>query len=197
MPHNVPTRVYKYNPYGFLVIGIYIICLGIFIFHLLLMSMSTLQIGIFGAMTLAVPLYVRYGNNPKWRMMVWDEQRLVFSSTAIDFGDDHYPVNEMETAAVYLESFDGFKYRAIGMPRNKFGLGVMVEKKTDGDNNKISFRHGGETEDFTFYLANYAEYAELRKVIYDWSAAGVNVVVRQIFDDEFIKGEREYFNQQV
>jgi hypothetical protein len=195
MPHKVPTRVYKYNLNGFLVIGIYIICLGIFIFHLLLMSVSTLQIGIFGAMILAVPLYVCYGNNPKWRMMVWDERRLVFSSTAIDFGGDHYPVSEIETAAVYLESFDGFKYRALGLGRKFYGLEVIVEKKTDGDNNKISFRHGGETEDFTFYLANYAEYAELRKLINDWSSAGVNVVVRQIFDDEFINGEREYFNQ--
>jgi hypothetical protein len=28
----------------------------------------------------------------------------------------------------------------------------------------------------------------------DWSAAGVNVVVRQIFEDDFIVSEMMYFN---
>jgi hypothetical protein len=31
-------------------------------------------------------------------------------------------------------------------------------------------------------------------VINDWSAAGVNVVVKQVFDDEFVIGEMSYFN---
>ena len=205
--HKVATRVYTTNPIGIAILVAYIIGLIIFIFNL--MSMSTTEIGIVCALFFGVWIYVYYGNNPKWRMQVWDERRLVFSSTSIDFGEDHYPVSEMETAAIYLESFDGFRYRGVGIPagggsgaffgrkliRNQgIRSGILVEKRADGENNKISFRHGGETEDFTFYLDSYAQYAGLRAVMNDWSLAGVNVVFKPVFEDEFIQEEMRYFN---
>ena len=127
-------------------------------------------------------------------MRVWDERRLIFSSDMISFGNDHYAVNELETAAVYLESFDGFKYRRFRNPRFNQGGRILAQSIADGDNNKISFRHGGEIEDFTFYLANFAQYAHFQAVMNDWSAAGVNVVVKQVFDNEFILEEMSYFN---
>jgi hypothetical protein len=191
MPHKVATRVYTYNPTGIAVVVIFIMGLVIFIFHLL--SMSTLQIGIVGSIFLGGWLYVYYGDNPNWQMRIWGKRRLIFSSDTIRFGEDHYPVSELETAAVYLESFDGFEYRALENPGTRC-QGKSVERKADGNNNKISFRHKGEIEDFTFYLASYAQYAEFMAVINDWSVAGVNVVVRQIFEDGFIMEEMGYFN---
>jgi hypothetical protein len=127
-------------------------------------------------------------------MQVWDERKLIFSSDAIDFGEDHYPIAELETAAVYLDSFDGFEYRTLGQPGVGGSQGQVVERRADGDENKISFRHDGKIEDFTFYLADYAHYAAFRGVISDWAEAGVNVVVKQMFDDEFIIREMRYFN---
>jgi hypothetical protein len=190
MPHSVSTLVYKYNPKGFWLIGIYIVGLVIFISHWL--TLSTAQIGLIGIIFLAVPLYVRYGDNENVRMMIWDERKLIFSSNSIDFGDDHYPVSELETAAVYLESFNGFTYRALGPTMNNAAL--FVDKQVEGDNNKISFRHQGKVEDFTFYLANYAQFAMLKTVINDWSLAGINVVLKQAFDDEFIYSEMSRYN---
>jgi hypothetical protein len=192
MPHKVATRVYTTNPNGVALVIVFIIGLGIFIFHL--MSMSTLEIGIVGSIFLAVYLYVRYTDNPKWRMQVWDQRRLIFSSEAIDFGDAHYPVSEMETAAIYLDSFDGFKFRGLATAGlNKSGT-LLVDRMADGDNNKISFRHHGEVDDFTFYLANYEQFAALQAVLYDWSAAGVNVVLKQTYDDDFIRDEMAHYN---
>jgi hypothetical protein len=190
MPHSVSTLVYKYNPKGFWLIGLYIVGLIIFIFHLL--TLSTIQIGLIGIIFLAVPLYVQYGDNEKVRMRIWDERKLIFSSDGIYFGDEHYPVQELETAAVYLEAFNGFQYRALG----SIGAGgaSFVNKKVDGDNNKISFRHQGKVEDFTFYLANYAQFAMLKAVINDWSLTGINVVVKQAFDDEFISYEMNRYD---
>lgn len=185
MSHSVSTLVYKYNPKGFWLIGIYIVGLVIFILHWL--SLSTVQIGLIGIIFLAVPLYVRYGDNENIKMMIWDERKLIFSSNGIDFGDEHYPVSELETAAVYLESFNGFQYRALGAVAN--GGASFVDKKVEGDNNKISFRHHGNVEDFTFYLANYAQFAMFKTVINDWSIAGINVVLKQEFDDEFMNNE--------
>ena len=192
MSHQVSTRVYTYNPNGIGVLILFIF--GVIVLIHQLLTMHTLIAGIIACILLAIYIYVRYTNNPKWRIQVWDERRLIFSSDAIRFGQDKYPITELETAAVYLESFDGFKYRALGMIRSNMTPGVVVQRKADGDNNKISFRRKGEVEDFTFYLANYAQYAELRSAMNDWSAAGVNVVVRQIFEDDFIVSEMMYFN---
>lgn len=122
-------------------------------------------------------------------MLIWNEKKLIFSSEAIDFGESHYPVSEMETAAVYLDSFDGFAFRGVSVGRT-----LMGNQMADGDNNKISFRHNGEVQDFTFYLANYEQFAILQAVINDWSAAGVNVVLKQTYDDDFIRTEKEYFS---
>ena len=192
MSHKVVTRVYTYNSKGIVPIAIFVIGIPIFLYQLV--SMLNLQAWITGAILLAIWLYVYYGNNPAWRLRGWDKRTLIFSSEMISFGEDLYAVNELETAAVYLESFDGFKYRRFKNPGLNDGGRILVQSIADGDNNKISFRHGGEIEDFTFYLANFAQYAQFQAVINDWSAAGVNVVVKQVFDDEFIKGEMSYFN---
>jgi hypothetical protein len=71
---------------------------------------------------------------------------------------------------------------------------LLVDRMADGDNNKISFRHNGEVEDFTFYLANYEQFAIFQAVMYDWSAAGVNVVLKQIYDEDYIRSEMAYYN---
>ena len=192
--YTVSTRVYKYNPIGLLLLGSYIICLGVFIFHLL--SLSQTQILICLSIFFIVPMYVRYGNNRNVRLMIWDERKLIFSSGAIDFGEDHFPINELETAAIFLDSFDGFEFRGLrmaGTGANRGG-GLLVDRKTDGDNNKISFRHEGQVEDFSFYLANYEQFSTFQAVLRDWSAAGVNVVLKQTYDDDFIRSEMTYYN---
>ena len=187
MPHRVVTPVYTFNPNGIAVVVIFIFGLGIFIFHFL--SMSSIGIGIAFFIFLSIYLYVRFSNSRKWRMLIWNEQKLIFSSEAIDFGESHYPVSKMETAAVYLDSFDGFEFRGAGDGRT-----LSTTRTADGDNNKISFRHNGQIEDFTFYLANYEQFAIFQAVINDWAAAGVNVVLKQTYDDDFIRTEMEYFS---
>jgi hypothetical protein len=150
--------------------------------------MSTGEILFFGAIFLAVPLYVQYGHSEKVRMLVPDERLLILSGEGIDFGEEHYPVKEIETAAIYLESFTGFEYRVFGAGNNR-----SAYIKANGDGNKISFRYQGEVQDFTFCLTSYAQFCMMRTVINEWIVAGVNVALRQAFDDEFIIQEMEYY----
>jgi hypothetical protein len=185
---KVSTIVYKYNTNGFALIGIYIICLFIAFTHIL--SMSTGEILFFGAIFLAVPLYVQYGHSEKVRMLVPDERLLILSGEGIDFGEEHYPVKEIETAAIYLESFTGFQYRSYGTGS---GAGMIRDITADGDGNKISFRYQGEVQDFTFCLSSYAQFCEMRNVINEWLAAGVNIALRQAFDDDTIMKEMENY----
>ena len=137
-------------------------------------------------------MYVQYGNSNNVRMLVPDERSLIFSGRGIQFGLEHYPVKDIEAAAVFMESFTGFEYRLFGGAAKIAGENTGQISKVIP--NKISFRYKGEIIDFTFCLTSYAQFCMFRAVINDWLAAGVNVVLRQAFNDEFIMGEMTYYH---
>ncbi len=176
----------------FLVIGVYAVCVFIFILQVLSMTMSLAETGILGAVFLAIPLYAQYGNSKYFKLRVFDEKKLIFSSDGIHFGEDNYPLIGLEAAAVYLDSFDGFMFRDLSITGGNHKAQV-VGRKMDGDNNKISIRFNGEIEDFTFYLENYEKYALFQAVLRDWSASGVNVVLKLTFSDEYMEEQMRFF----
>jgi len=189
MPNTVSTRVYQFNANSFWVIAVYFILFLVYFSQL--MTMSTAGIILFGSILVGIPLYVRYGNNENIKLRTWDKRPLIFSSAGIQFGLDHYPVEGMETAAIFLESFTGFEYRTPWVG----GSGsAHMYNKANGDGNKISFRYQGEVVDFTFCLSSYAQFCMFRAVINDWLAAGVNLALRQAFEDDFIVGEMAYYH---
>lgn len=190
MSHTVSTRVYKYHPYTLVILGIYSLCF--FVFFYLIFWMSVSDILLFGSILIAIPLYVRYGNNKKVKLRTWDENRLIFSTYGIDFGDAHYPAKEMESVAIYLDAFTGFEYRE---PRSNMQRNVYI--KASGDKNKISFCFRGEVVDFTFCLASYEEFCAFRALINDWVGEGVNVVLKQVYEDEFIIEEMNHYNTET
>ncbi|HET7001307.1 MAG TPA: hypothetical protein VFI33_08365 [Puia sp.] len=188
MSHAVSTRVYKYNPHTFVVLGIYSLCFVVFFYLIFWMSVSEMLL--FGSILIAIPLYVRYGNNEKVKLRRWDENRLTFSSKGIDFGNAHYPINGMEMTAIFLEAFTGFEHREPGMQRN-------IYMKAKGDRNRISFRYQGEEIDFTFCLASYADFCTFRAVINDWERAGLEFSLKQVYEDNFIVEEMGRYQAQT
>lgn len=186
--NSVATLVYKYNPNANWVIIIYAICLFWFCYSLT--TLGSGEIYLFGAALIIAPLYVRFSKQSVLKIRVWDERKFIFSSGGIEFGDDKYPINGLEAAAIYLESFNGFEYRELGPTINIRNVYV----KANGDKNTISLRYKGEVTDFTFYLASYAQFCAFRTVINDWASHGVNVVLKQAFDDDFIIQEMAYYN---
>ena len=188
MSHAVSTRVYKYNPNTFVVLGIYSLCFIVFFYLIFWMSVSEMLL--FGGILIAIPLYVRYGNNEKVKLRSWDENRLIFSSKGIDFGNAHYPIKELETAAIFLEAFTGFEHREPGIQRN-------IYMKAKGDRNKISFHYQGKEIDFIFCLASYDEFCTFRAVIDDWARAGLNFSLKQVYEDNFIAEEMGRYQTQT
>ena len=183
--HSVAALVYKYNPNAIAILSVYIICF--FWFCISFTSLGRGEIYLFGGALVAVPLYVRFSKKSFLRLRTWDERKLIFSSDGIEFGNDSYPVSGLETAAFYLDTFNGFEYREDGPRSND------VYVRSDGDASTVSFRYRGSVTDFTFCLENYAAFSALRWVMTDWSAAGVNVVWKQAFDDDFIIQEMGYY----
>jgi len=189
MSHTVSTRVYKFNPHTFAVLGIYSLCFIVFFY--LIFWMTVTQILMFGSILVAIPLYMRYGHNESVKLRSWDENRLIFSSDSIHFGDLCYPVKELEAASVCLEAFTGFEYREPGS-----GMQRHILTKAKGDKNKISISYHGQVIDFTFCLASYEEFCTFQAIMDDWAVAGVNVELKQVFSDDFIISEMgRYHNQ--
>jgi len=193
--HSVSALVYKYNPNAILIIAVYAICF--FWFFISLPTLGSGEIYVFGGVLIAAPLLVKYSKKSPFKLRTWDERKLIFSSDGIEFGNDSYPVSGLETAAFYLDTFNGFEYRERG-PINMAtptspSQNNDVYVRSDGDKSTVSFRYKGMVTDFTFCLENYASFAALRWVMTDWGAAGVNVVWKQAFDDDFIIQEMEYY----
>ena len=186
--NSVETLVYKYNPNANWIIVVYGICL--FWFFYSIPSLGSGEIILLAVILIIAPLYVRFAKQSILKVRTWDERKLIFSSNGIEFGDDNYPVDGLEAAAIYLESFNGFEYRELGPTLNT----QHVYVKAEGDKNTISVRYKGEVTDFTFYLASYDQFCTFRAVLNDWTRSGVNVVLKQVFDDDFIIQEMAYYN---
>ena len=185
---EVYASVYKINPNAIGIIVVYSIFLFWLIAQVLPMSMGYGGIIFFGAVALFIPPYIQNTNNPAFKMKIPDERKLVFSSYGIKAGETIYPLSDIESAVVYLESFTGFKYR----DRTTTGMSTT---KCDGDNNKISFRCSGEVYDYTFILDEAADYWAFKNLMASWSAKGIAMIFQKVFEDDYIIQEMVHFNE--
>jgi hypothetical protein len=184
---DIPASVYKLNPNA----------VGIFIGYglLLIWSFDLLLHGYLGypsilsllAIFIFVPLFVQNTSNPVFKAKIPDQGSLVYSTLGVQFKDDFYPVEDIEAAVVYLEGFDGFKYREHITTGNANTI-------SSGDNNKISFRYKGQVVDFTFILDSFSDYWSFKNLMSDWSGRGVNVLLQKVFEDDFVLQEIVKFN---
>jgi hypothetical protein len=187
---DIPASVYKLNPNA----------VGIFIGYglLLIWSFDLLLHGHLGypsvlslvAFFVFVPLFVQNTKNPVFKAKIPDQGSLVFSSLGVQFKDDFYPIEDIEAAVVYLEAFDGFKYR------EQTTIG-KANTTSSGDNNKISFRYKGQVVDFTFILGFFSDYWSFKNLMGGWSGRGVNVLLQKVFEDDFVLQEMVEFSTPV
>ena len=183
---DVPASVYKYNPNA---VGIFIayVFYCFWVFYTLFTSSLGISILVFlGAILVFVPLYIQNTNNPAFKAKIPDEGSLVFSSLGVDFKGDFYSIDDIDAVVVYLEAFQGFKYRE----RTTIG---NASSRSNGDNNKISFRYKGEVIDLVFILDNLTDYWRFKNLMAAWSAKGVNVLLQKVFEDDFIIQESVFF----
>jgi hypothetical protein len=186
--NSVTVLVFKFDIAA--IVGIVFASLFVLIFFLVLLVMAPEYLWLWLPLAFFV-IYIRFAKKALFKTRIVDENRLTFSSDGITYGHDYYPTNQIEVVAIYLYAFDNFEYRDGFVSKG----GVSnVYVCAPGDRNKISFRSGGTVLDFDFYLEDYARFCAVRRVINDWSAEGINVVLKQPFDDDFIIREMEYYH---
>ena len=184
---EVKASLFKLNPNALLILAIYVVYFFGFFAFLLSGGMGMTTSVVCFVILLFVPLYVQNTNNPQFKMKISDRGALVFSSRGVDCKAFFCPIADIESAVVYLESFNGFIYR----DRTTTGL---AKTRMYGDNNKISFRNNGEVTDFTFILESANDYWAFKKLMAVWSEKGVNVFLQKVFEDEFIVQEMVHFH---
>jgi hypothetical protein len=184
---EVYTSVYKYNPNAIAIIIVYIFFLFWYIAQVMSLSMRYPGLIFFGAIAIFIPLYVQNTNNPVFKMKIPDEGKLVFSSSGLKDGETIFPLADIESAVIYLESFRGFEYR----DRTTTGI---TNTKCDGDNNKISFRCKTDVHDYTFILNESKDYWAFKNLMASWSANGVAMIFQKVFEDDYIIQEMVHFN---
>jgi hypothetical protein len=187
-PEKVYASVYKYNPNAIGIIIIYVFYLFWYLSQMFSLSMGYGGLIFFGAIAVLVPPYIQMTDNPVFKMKIPDEGKLIFSMSGMEDKQWIYPLSDIESAVIYLESFKGFKYR----DRTTTGMTTTL---CAGDNNKISLRCDGEVSDYTFILNELSDYWAFKNLMASWSSNGVNVVLQKVFDDEFIIQEMIRFNR--
>jgi hypothetical protein len=187
----VTVPVFKYNLNAMLWIILASALTLMLGFYLVVFNPAYLWLGLPVVFFIVV---IRNARSSPFKARIIDVNRLTFSTTGIDYGQDHYSKAELESVAIYLYAFENFEYRYGFVNKGTEQPGTA---KAEGDQNKISFRVQGNVMDFDFYLDSYAQFYIVKQVVKDWLAAGINVVLEQPFEDDFIIREMDYFNTET
>jgi|SRR5579862_8967147 len=186
--NSVTVPIFKYDAAA--IFGIVIISAVTLIFLFLLLMSGGDYILLFLPVVVFI-IYIRYAKKSPFKTRIVDKNGLTLSTDGITHGSDFYPSTQIEAIAIYLYAFENFEYR------DGFVSGGQVRTvyvRAHGDRNKLSFRWQGTVFDFDFYLDDYSRFCSVRNVINDWLAEGINVVLKQAFDDAFIIQEMTYYN---
>ncbi len=184
---EIKADIYKYNPNAVFIFVIYVFYFFWFFVEILRSSFSYPEIFAYGAILIFVPLYVQNTRNPVFKMKIPNEGCLSFSSKGIQYKDDLFALEEIESVVVYLESFRGFEYRDRVSTGN-------INTTSDGDNNKISFRYKGVVSDLTFILNSSHDYWAFKNLMSSWATKGINIILQKVFEDDFVIQEMVHFH---
>jgi len=184
---EIKVSVYKNNPNAILIIVVYVFYFFWFIGSILAQSLSYPTIFICGGILIFIPLYIQNTRNRTFKMKIPNEGCLIFSPQGIEYKEDMFELEDIESVVIYLEAFRGFRYKDRVTTGNTNTL-------NDGDNNKISFRYKGEVSDLTFIINTAEDYWALKNLMSSWAQRGTNVFLQKVFEDEFIIQEMVRFH---
>lgn len=113
-----------------------------------------------------------------------------FSDTRLVFGERTFELSEIEVIAVYLNSYDGFKFANLsGSYMGHGGYGTE-----DGNGSQISVRTTNQMiHDYNFYLGDFEKFSLMRKLLVAWEQAGINVTLEQAYTDDYMLAQMTRF----
>ena len=179
------TKAYDNNPYPRWWDMIFIACFVAFLYFVVRKEVEA-------ALMILVPLVItgrklyQYIRDPT--VGATHSTPMHFSDTRLIFGDRTFELKDIEVIAVYLNSYDGFKF---SLPGGGMGRGSGTE---DGNGSQISVRTNDQMiHDYNFYLCDFEQFSLMRKLLVVWQEAGVNVTLEQAYTDEYMLAQMTHF----
>ena len=179
---ELTTLVYKYNPYARFVFFLYL--LVIFLFFLIAIDLIPMYIIWLVFCVWAIPLvYGAVSKKTVFNFRAWDKNMLTISPSCIWVGRQRFDVKEVKID-LQIHAYDGLVYRI----RRE---GLLTPQTTYGNGNVLTVQNKGGIYDVEFHLRNYDSYSTLCTIVNEWKQAGVNLVVKESFTQEFVKKQYE------
>ncbi len=145
----------------------------------------------FGTPLVIFPFYAWFSGSYIFKFKIKDKNELTFSVDGIQHGSYVFFAKDFAAVVIYIYSFDRLGNDLIHSRQIQ-----NARVKEGGNKNIISFRSKGKVVDFTFYLKDYAQLCVLREVINDWKLQGINVLVKQKSNNDFVTEKTNNYNQQ-
>jgi hypothetical protein len=105
----------------------------------------------------------------------------------IKVGKQQYPIADI-VVELHINAYDGFIYRI----RRE---GLLTPQTTYGINNVLLIHYKGINCDHEFHLRDHTDYTTLCQLVDQWKAAGVKVIVKEVFTREFVDKQYARINR--
>lgn len=151
---------------------------------------STLLLSIWAVLVIVPPVIAALRQKSFFSLRAWDDQKLVLTPNHIQVGTVQYEFEGVETVAIYLAGYYGFRNGPD--TRRVPNVGTDV----NGDENVLAFRYKGKTQSYQFFLRDYNSYLAICHIIDAWKKSGKSFVLKEQFTRDFIREQVRQFQNQ-
>lgn len=175
---KLTTVFYKYKSFAAWKILLYaILAIGLFF----VARHSTFLLCLWAALVIAPPVLAILRNRSFFNLQSVDDRKLILTPGYVQVGTDKYEWEGIETVAIYLGGFYGFRY-GHGAKRDR-----IMGGETPGDDNVLAFRYKGKTQSYQFFLKNFDSYVTICHIIDEWKKSGKSFVLKEQFSRDYIR----------
>lgn len=176
--HKLITVFYRYKRFAGGKILLYAVgAVGLFF----VARHNTFFLALWAVLLIIPPVLIAMRRKSFFSPRVWDDRKLIVTADYIQVGTEKYEFTNVESVAIYLGGFYGFRY----------GQGRRKDRNTGsdapGDDNVLAFRHKGVTQSYQFFLRDFNGYVAICHIIDVWKKSGKSFVLKEQFSRDYIR----------
>lgn len=185
--HKLTTVFYQYKSLAAAKMLLYaVLAIGFFF----IARHSTFLLVLWAVLLIVPPVLGALRKRSFFSLQNIDDRKLIITPEYVQVGTEKYEWGGIETVAIYLGGYYGFKYGR----KNKRSRGTGSD--VPGDDNVLAFRYKGKTQSYQFFLKDYNSYLAICHIIDAWKKSGKSFVLKEQFSRDYIREQiRIYQNQ--
>lgn len=176
--HKLTTVFYRYKRFAGGKLILYAVgAVGLFF----VARHNTFFLALWAVLLIIPPVLIAIRRKSFFSPRVWDDRKLTITADYIQVGVEKYEFTNVETVAIYLGGFYGFRYGQRQRRDRNDG------NDAPGDDNVLAFRHKGVTQSYQFFLRDFNSYAAICHIIDAWKNSGKSFVLKEQFSRDYIR----------